>query len=224
MNINEWEIVRSAFEVKASALFHLSEKPYAFFSLPTENYTEKFVKGRRYITIETNWFKDVIYRDLLLATTKLKQNFGTGKTSDVLIALKQIMQVNDLFEFGSFLQNENFCIVFDIDNMRASKSLRIDLFRIDHKNTFTGGLFHAYNHFNYLGTPLSTGKGERTLMHPKFMIDYAIDAFYNYKFEIGNKPQTFVSYAEFDESKLKFVFYFDHKSDVYFISTVHFEN
>ena len=223
MSPQEYELVRNAFESKATGLLHHEGKEYACVGLPSNNYTEKKVAGRRFITVSTVWFKEIIDKDLALATEKFRQNFGVNSTKLVLEAVYKTQNVNfpDFDFFVRNLNHEQFCLVFDLEQMSEDKILRIDLFRQDRDTEFGGGLFHAFGHFNFKGIPLSTGVGETQIAHPMFMIDYAIDAFFHYQFQPGKRPNTFTSSTKFNNKQLQFVFYLEKNSGVYFIDTAH---
>lgn len=192
---------------------------YSIF--PPKNYIYFFVEGKRYVRVATNVFNETINNNLVKAVEIYPEKFGKHDTNLVLEALYNIAPIGDLEYFKSLLSEENFAYTFDLGNLSNEKVLRIDLFRIDKGTEFVGGIFHAFKHFNYNGSPLSTDKGETKIGHPKFLIENAVDAFYNYEFQFGNKPKTFVSFSEFNGKKLQFVFYKDtHDSDLKWMYTL----
>lgn len=224
MTVQEYNLVKDAFEKKATILLGHENKELAVVGLPSTNYTEKKVKGKRFISVSTNNFIETILNvdsNLTEATKHFPDHFGKSDTSLVLEAIKKIAQKRNPYYIETRLDKEEFCLAYDVENMQEDKVLRMDLYREDKKTEFVGGLLHAFKHFNFNGIPLSTGKGEYPIGKPMFMIDYAIDAFFNYKFQPGKKPYTFTSTGTINGKSVRFIFYLEKTSGVYFISTIH---
>ncbi|MBS1593497.1 MAG: hypothetical protein JST90_04190 [Bacteroidetes bacterium] len=221
MTGEEWEEIRTVFERKATILLKHEGKEMAFVGLPPKNYTERWVKGRRFISVATNLFKDITEVYLAKATSSYPKSFGKGSTSLVIDALNATLKSAFPYFVEKKFNQEEFCLVFDIEKIKDDKVLRIDLFRDDLGTVFRGGLMHAFNHFNFQTVPLSTGKGENGIAHPLFMIHNIIDAFFHYKFQPGNRPNSFLSETVISGKKVRFVFYLETTSNVYFVDSIY---
>ena len=85
---------------------------------------------------------------------------------------------------------------------------------------FTGGIFHAFKHFSYNDKNLSTGKDINNINTPEQIIEMAIKAFFFEQREALSNRE-FVSKVELnDKYNLKFVFYYEEQTEVFFIKTI----
>lgn len=126
--------------------------------------------------------------------------------------------------------NENFIWIYDnIDNAKENKILRLDLFRkldkVPHRKRkwdFTGGLFHALKHFSMEGKPLSTGIDLNDIPNIEHVIYLIIKAFFLDAgiFDINGTTYTVLSNLDANYN-LKFAFYLEKNTGVYFIKTIH---
>lgn len=145
---------------------------------------------------------------------------------DVIEAIYNIEPTFTLERFVSFLINEQLSYIVEIKNGEVvEKMLRIDLFRkLDDKNgkkEFTGGLFHCFKHFSINNINLSTGNEINNIDYPERILHLAVEAFFMPE-ERQITPKGCISYISLDDRyNLKFVFYFEKKSEVYFINTIH---
>ena len=98
MTPEEWQSIRGVFEKKATILLAHEGKEMAFVGLPSKNYTEKKVKGRRFITVSTNLFKDIVESDLAEATKQYSDHFGKNSTELVLLAINKIIKQRNPYD------------------------------------------------------------------------------------------------------------------------------
>ena len=106
------------------------------------------------------------------------------------------------------------------------KILRLDLFRKLDKNEqekleFTGGIMHVMKHFSVNDRNLSTGKDIYNLNKPEDIIELIVKAFFieEGNFETSTKLISMVDINE--KYRLKFVFYLEEKTNVFFLKTIH---
>jgi hypothetical protein len=107
----------------------------------------------------------------------------------------------------------------------SERILRLDLFRKLDMSTnghieFTGGLMHLLKHFSINGINLSTGKDKHDITSIEDVIVFIMKAFFlvEGKFETSKK---LVSIIPLDEKyNLKFVFYLEVNTGVYFVQTI----
>lgn len=225
-----WEEYRSTkkyIEGKALALMNHESKDLAKVGFPINDYVKYEIEGRKFFVIRARVFKAITDSVYLEAFLKYPEKFGTGNALDVLEAVYNIEPISDLSWFTDFLQREQFAYVIEGSGLEIiDKILRIDLFRKLDTNEvgqkeFTGGLFHALKHFSIAGRNLSVGKDIHDVAHPIEVLILAIRAFFisDGRFET---PTKLISSIELDEKYvLKFVFYLEEKTGVYFIKTIH---
>ena len=229
-NILDWDKfqqTRKHIEEKALALMKQEAKDFATTGVPLENYTQYLVDGRVFYTIKTNVYKYLMEKFYLEAHEKYPEKFGTGNATDVLEALYKVRAMFDFESYVKLLNHEQFAFLIEtIQDSIVDKTLRIDLFRkldkVDNTDNleFTGGLLHALKHFLKNDLNLSTGKDIFNIDHPEAVIPSIIQAFFieQGKFE---RPEKLVSRVKLTQSSiLKFVFYRELNSDVFFIKTI----
>ena len=126
-----------------------------------------------------------------------------------------------------FLVNEQFAYVIEMkDGEVIKRVLRIDLFRemkLNEKGKleFVGGIMHAAKHFSVNDINLATGNDKHNIPGPEDIIRLAVEAFFVAP-GIPEKQNTIVSRVSIDDKyDLKFVFYHEVVTDVYFIKTIH---
>lgn len=125
------------------------------------------------------------------------------------------------------MRDEQFAYVIEIRNGEViDRILRLDLFRQIDKNgsgksEFTGGIFHALKHFSHNGQNLFTGKDLHDISHPEVIISLASKAFFVVVGEFENSSK-YVSRISLDSDyNLKFVFYLEENTGVFFIITIY---
>lgn len=225
MNYEDYSAARDFLKEKLLNLMRHEGKNFAKVGFPIQSYANYPIKGRMFHSISTNVFREVLKDVLIEAVKKYPENFGTGNATDVLEAIYKIEPISDLDDFIEFLRTEQFCcIIENINGVISRDILRIDLFRrLDIKKEikiFTGGIFHALKHFSFEGQNLSTGNEINNILIPERIIEIAIKAFFFEQRQQINK-KTFYSLYDLNEKyNLKFVFYFEDKTNVYFIKTV----
>ncbi len=231
MNYQDFLTARKFIEEKAMGLMRHEKKGYAKAGFPPQNYTVYNIKERYFYAVGTNIFRGIIYDGVLLEAIKqFPLNFGTGNAISVIHAINKIEPLYGRTKnIIRILQNENFCYIIENDKGKIpDKILRLDLFRhlkpVKHKKRkyeFVGGIFHALKHFSYQGAPLSTGKDNNNLVNPSQIIELAIRAFYFEKGEFIDNL-TYISHINLDEGyKMKFVFYHEPNTQVFFIKTIY---
>lgn len=88
---------------------------------------------------------------------------------------------------------------------------------------FTGGIFHTFKHFSIDNLNLSTGKEIHNIQYPEQILHLAVEAFFIAKGTHEN-PKKLVSRIDLDDKYcLKFVFYLEESTQIYFIKTIHKE-
>jgi hypothetical protein len=225
MNYDDYSAARDFLKEKLLRLTRHEGKNFAKVGFPIQSYAIYPIQGRIFYSIRTDVFREVLNGVLIEAIKKYPQNFGTGNATDVLEAIYKIEPIFDFDDFIEFLRTEQFCCIIENVNGAISPDiLRIDLFRrLDIKKemkVFTGGIFHALKHFSFEGKNLSTGNDIYNILNPDRIIEIAIKAFFFEQRQQINK-KTFYSLFDLNEKyNLKFVFYFEEKTGVYFINTI----
>lgn len=137
--------------------------------------------------------------------------------------------VNSLEKYADYLKNEHFAWIVEVDKGEVKGNvLRLDLFRnlkavIDSKKgelEFIGGIFHAFKHFSLNGRPLSTHQAKNDLDHPNCIFDIAIRGFFINEDKIVTKNSIKSSIKLDNKYILELVFYYEEKTDVYFLKTI----
>lgn len=229
MEWEEFHHTREYIKLKSLALMKHEGKEYATVGVLPENYTEYTINGRRFYSIKSNVFKHLLETFYLVAHTNYPNKFGTDNASDVIEALYNVRPIFDIPRYIEFLRSEQFAYLMESTEAKGpDKILRIDLFRkldtsAQGSLEFTGGIFHVLKHFSVNGVNLSTGKDIHNIDHPERVIELIIRAFFieNGEFET---PKKLISRVDIDERyRLKFVFYFEDNTNVFFIKTIHKE-
>lgn len=228
LTTEEYQKIRQFIEEKALALMQHEEKGYAWAGFSIDKWKRYQIKGRTFYCVKSNTFKALLETHIVNAQKKFPEKFGTGNAMDVIEAIYNIEPIFTPEQFLTFLINEQPAYILEIkDEEVINKMLRIDLFRkLDDKNgkkEFTGGLFHCFKHFSINNINLSTGNEINNIQYPEEILHLAVEAFFISEVK-PITPEKFVSYVRLDEKyNLKFVFYFEANSKVYFIKTIHKE-
>lgn len=230
IDYDEYKKLQIRAEAIAIKLMKHEGKDYAKVQFPQINYRKISIDNRDFYYSGTNIFLGIIEKFLVEAVNKFPLNFGNGNALSVLKALNLTRFLSKrLRDAVRIYQNENFILVYDsIEEKTENKILRIDLFRkldkirnTKRKKEFTGGIFHALKHFSFFGKSLSTGKDNNNLNHPEEIIFLIIKAFYISEGIFINE-NSYVSLVRLnDKYDLKFIFYFESSTNVYFITTIY---
>lgn len=227
MTWEEFQRTRQFIEEKALALMKHETKDAAKTGFPINNYRKYLVQGRTFYCIKSNVFKVIIEDYHQQAQKKYPEKFGTGNAIDVIEAIYNIYPIFDLERFTEFLCSEQFAYIIESkDGNIINKILRIDLFRQLDENEkgqkeFTGGIFHSFKHFSIDNINLSTGLDIHNIQYPEQLLHLATEAFFIAEGNHDN-PKKLISFVHLDEKyDLKFVFYFEENTQVYFINTIH---
>lgn len=233
MQQTEYMLARKFIEENATALMSHEKKPFAKSGFPPQNYSIHRADNRIFYAVGTNIFRGIIYDNILLEAMRLfPSNFGNGNAVSVIHAVSKTAPIpfhSRMKDIIRVLQNENGCYIVENNNGTIpNKILRLDLFRkLDpirykrRKYDFTGGLFHALKHFSYQGLPLSTNREKNDIDHPSQIIDLAIRAFFCEQGQFVDKL-TYVTILNINSNHaLKFAFYCEPNTKVFFIKTVH---
>jgi len=229
MTPEEFIKTREYFEKKALELMSHEKKNDAVAGVPLQNYRVFQIDKRVFYSAQVNTFK-VIADEFLLEAQKLTpEKFSTGEAYDVIEAVRLINPIFELQRFAEFLSHEKCAYIFEAENGEVvDRMLRLDLFRLLKldkygKNEFIGGLFHALKHFSKDGINYSTGKSQHEIAHPQALVREIIDAFFSLKGVFETPDQYVVLKPYNDKYNLKFVFYREEKTGVFFLKTVYKE-
>ncbi|MBI1782088.1 MAG: hypothetical protein HYR66_12080, partial [Sphingobacteriales bacterium] len=76
--------------------------------------------------------------------------------------------------------------------------------------------------FSLQGKPLSTGNETNDILHPLKIVEITIDSFFIAQDSYYESATKYMCFHSLDADKdLKFVFYFEPVSEVYFLTTIH---
>jgi hypothetical protein len=229
MTREEFNNTRRYVEKKALELMKHEKKNDAITGVPLENYMVLEKAGRIFYSVQNNTFKVIADEFLIKAQNDNPEKFGTGEAHDVIEAIRLVNPIFDHERFIEFLSHERFAYIFEAENGEVvDRILRLDLFRLiktdqKGKNQFIGGLLHALKHFSRNGLNYSTGKGGHSIYHPQHLIEQIVNAFFSVQgvFETENQ---YVVINPYDEKyNLKFVFYREGNTGVFFLKTVYKE-
>ena len=227
MTWEEFQRTREFIEKKSLDLMKHETKDAAKVGFPINNYRKYLLQGKTFYCIKSNVFKAIIEEYLAQAQKKYPEKFGTGNAIDVIEAIYNLEPTFDLNRFIEFLQNEQFAYIIESkDGEITDKILRIDLFRKLDENEkgqkeFTGGIFHSFKHFSIDNINLSTGQDIHNIQYPEQLLHLATEAFFIAEGNHEN-PKKLVSFVSMDDNyNLKFVFYLEENTQVYFIKTIH---
>ncbi|TPD71271.1 hypothetical protein [Flavobacterium microcysteis] len=215
------------------ALMKKEDKNYAKVTFPIQNYRKVSIDNQDFYYAGTNIFLGIIEEVLFEAKRQFPKNFGNGNAVSVVHALNKTRFLHSrLKDAIRIYGNENFIWVYDnLDDGEENKILRLDLYRkIDkiprkkRKWTFTGGLFHALKHFSMNGKPLSTGTDINDVINPEHVIYLITKAFFTEVGTFDKKGETCMVFMNLDSKyNLKFIFYYEKVTSVYFIKTIYKE-
>jgi len=229
MDRDEFSNTRQYVEKKALELMSHEKKNDAVTGVPLENYRIFQKDGRVFYSVQINTFKVLVDEFLLIAQQANPGKFGTGDAYDVIEAIRLVNPIFELNRFTEFLNHEKCAYVFEGEKGEVvDRILRLDLFRLikidkNGKNEFVGGLLHALKHFSKNGINYSTGKSAHDIAHPQHLIGEIIDAFFS-TLGIFETPDEYIVLKSHDEKyNLKFVFYREENTGVFFLKTVYKE-
>jgi hypothetical protein len=230
MTWEEFQITRSYVEKKALELMSHEGKNDAVIGVPLDNYKVFKISKRIFYSVQVNTFKVIINEHLNLAQVTTPEMFGTKNARDVLKALHQQHPIHDLEWFEEFLRHEKCTYIFESEGGNVlDRILRIDLFRMIRNDKegypeFVGGILHALKHFSKDGIPYSTHKANHQLVNPQHLIGQTIEAFFVVDGFFENENE-YTVLKEIDEKySLKFVFYREANTGVFFLNTVYKES
>lgn len=227
MSWEEFQNTRAYVHQKALELMSHEKKNDVVTGVPIENYRVFSVNGRQFYSVQVNTFKAIVDEHLQRAQGATPELFGTGEANDVLEALRLVNPIFDLPRFTEFLSHERCAYVFEAEDGKVvDRVLRLDLFRLlkideNGNNEFIGGLLHTLKHFSKNGINYSTGTDKHELYHPQDLVREIIDAFFCLPGTFET-PDKYVVFKPLDEKyQLKFVFYREKNTGVFFLRTCH---
>ena len=229
MTWEEFKTTRAYVERKALELMSHEKKNDAVIGVPIDNYRFFHNGGRTFYSVQINTFMVVVDRYLLEAQRRFPEKFGTGNAYDVIEALRLIQPLSykNAEEMAKFFAKEKCAYVFESERGEiVDRMLRLDLFRIikDDKNEnpeFIGGLFHALKHFSKNGINYSTGKSNHELYSPQAFVEEIVNAFFTIDGVFETPDQYVVLRPYENDYDLKFVFYREENTKVFFLKTVY---
>ena len=229
MTREEYQRTRKYVEAKALELMKREKKEHAITGVPLENYRVIQVEGRTFYIVQTNTFKFTMEEVLLRAQKSTPEKFGTGDAIDVIEAMRlQQTWPIELPAFAEFITSDKCAYVFESEfGYVKDKMLRLDLARLirpnknKEKNEFIGGLLHAFKHFSKEGINYSTGKSNHSLKHPYELVDQIVLAFFTAPGIFENQRDYIVKVPYMKKRKLKFVFYRQENTGIYFLKTTY---
>ncbi len=230
---NEFLLIREFIVTKAQALLKQESdvKSFGTVGLPYRNHYEIIVENRRFIIVAKDVFFEIVRSVLIEASEKYPHLFGQNKAELVIEAIYNVYHDFNIEYFTEFLKNNQFAWIVELSNDTVlDKILRIELFRQikplknnPEKTEFIGGIFHAFKHFSYNGVPLSYNKEINNFDHPTEIFEYIIKAFFfeNHEAETRNDKTYYIAKTNFNiRYDLRFVFYFEPKTKIFFISSI----
>ena len=228
MKESQFHTIRNLIEKKSLSLMKKEGRAFAKAGFDISKHHEIEVDNRNFVIIATNVFYHMLNSVLAEACEKYPELFGNNDVNGVFEALYKIEEVNQFGEFSDFLKTEQFAWILElIDEEVNPKILRVELFRKINtgkkdasKTEFTGGLFHAFRHFNYKGIPLSTKKEKSDIEHPSSVIDFLIRGFFFSDLEFTDEQKCYSINKLNDKYDLKFDFYFEPKTEIYFVNSI----
>lgn len=226
-----YKMVKDVVKEKSLLLKDHEKKGFCHAVVPFTDYVIRKIGGKTFCLVPNNVFNLIIHQNLIRAQKKYPERFGNGNARDVIRALYDIEPLKDFDFFVEMLSREQFCYIVEINNDTDinPKVLRLDLYRKIEPNKdggfdFVGGIFHCFKHFRYMGIPLSTGTDKNELAHPTNLILRIIEAFFVRTLKKKSKDTLISEYALNDSYHLKFVFYYEKETKVYFIKTTYLKN
>lgn len=183
-------------------------------------------KDCQYFIYPCKIFNELIMEEKIMDVVKqMPDLFGTNKTEDVLRGLHKMLATNLPFEvYAEMISKEQFAFIgeWSDNKLIREKILRLDLYRLNHNYVFTGGLFHAFRHFNLQGYALTTCMGEYKLSWIRHFIVALLKAFLCQ--DLDKDPEDtnrYISKIQQECHTFKFVFYYNKEAKVYFLDTAH---
>ena len=229
MSHEEFKRTRKYVEEKALALMSHEKKNDAVAGVPLENYRIFQLRGRVFYSVQVNTFMVIADEFLDRAQEQTPEKFGTGNAHDVIEALHLVNPLFDIKWFTDFLKHEKCAYIFEAeDGEVVDRVLRLDLFRhikLDKEGNpeFIGGLFHALKHFSRNGINYSTGKSNHELPTPQALVAEIVEAFFSVD-GVFETPNVYVVLKDYDAVyNLKFIFYREENTGVFFLKTVYKE-
>lgn len=199
-------------------------------TFPYTNYRKVEIDGRDYYYGGSNIFLVVMEIVLQESRKIFPKNFGTGNAVSVLHALNKTRYLHSrLKDAIRIYGNENFVWIYDdLSDGEKNRILRLDLYRkLDkiprkkRKWDFTGGMFHALKHFSIKGKPLSTGIDINDVQNVEYIIYLIIKAFFILPGSFNEDGKTYIVIFNYNQNyNLKFVFYLEENTQVYFLKTI----
>ena len=231
MTWEEFQKTRAYVEKKALELMSHENKNDTPTGVPINNYRLFHTEGRTFYSVQINTFMVIVDNFLLEAQRRFPEKFGTGNAYDIIEALRQIQPLwyDTAQEIAEFFAKDKCAYVFESDGGEVlDRMLRIDLFRMikNDKNgnpEFIGGLFHGLKHFSKAGTNYSTGSSNHELDNPQALIGEIINAFFTIDGTFETSDQYVVLRPYENDYNLKFVFYREENTKVFFLKTVYKE-
>lgn len=216
-------------EKKALELMAHEEKDHAAIGVPFQNYRFFTINDRTFYLAQTNIFRVIMEEDLTAAQDRTPANFGTGNAHDVIKALWETRPIFALEAYTEELKDEKWGYVVESEDGKVvDRILRLDLFRMlrpacNENYEFVGGVFHAFKHFSRNGTNYSIGKSNHELSCPYELIKNIIESFFilDGKFETDKEYVVLKSHDE--KYNMKYVFYREEKTNVFFLKTAYKE-
>lgn len=202
-------------------------------TFPYVNYRKVEIDGHDFYYGGTNIFLVVLEIVLIDAIKLFPKNFGNGNAVSVLHALNKSRFLHSrLKDAIRIYGNENFVWVYDdLQDDSENRILRLDLFRkLDkipqkkRKWDFTGGIFHALKHFSLKGQPLSTGNDINDVQNIEQILYLIIKAFFLLPGSFNENGNTYTVLFDYNATyNLKFIFYHETNTKVYFLKTIYKE-
>lgn len=236
--------LRSFLEKKTFALFqHENDVKREKGETEMNMYQEGFSIDNCYICEYNDISIYFVFNDAFWngATSKIEQAniqypdmFGTRDARDVLDALYRVW--NSMItkeEFVHYLKEFACCyVIFEIQDDLQDNVLRIDMFRKIEENKkdrckfdFTSGLLHALKHFSLNGRNLSIGMEVNDVQNVIEVLILIAKAFvYRKEDNKKRKKKQYLSYVINNGKHLRFSFYKEDVSGVYFLNTSHLKS
>lgn len=230
MTWEEYQNTRVYVEKKALELMSHEKKNDAHVGVPINNYRVFPIDGRTFYSVQINTFMVVVDRFLGEAQVAYPDKFGTRNAFDIIEALRLINPIFETTErMAEFFAHDKCTYVFEAEGGKVvDRMLRLDLFRIikpdkDGNLEFIGGLFHALKHFSKNGVNYSTGTSNHDLDNTQSLIGEIINAFFTIDGTFETPDQYVVLRPYENDYNLKFVFYREENTKVFFLKTVYKE-
>lgn len=201
------------------------------------DYAPVMMGTRKFIVVPSPIFKHLLFDVLPKAIFTLKDNFGKHDANLVIRALYDTKPMFTFEEFKNNLQTDKFAYIFEmVDEQPLDKVIRVELFRQIKPNKdrpqhteFIGGIFHAFQHFSFANTPLSTHQTSTELVHPVDILEWIIKSFFIStpvpKNHQRYKQPGFETLTKFnDKHNLEGMYYHESVSNTYFLARLGIRN